>query len=73
MIGPIIDELAGVYDGRVTIGKLDVDKNNDVVTRFSVRNIPTILFFKNGEVADKVVGAAHRSAFIEKIDALLVQ
>jgi thioredoxin 1 len=73
MISPIIDELAAMYDGRVTVGKLDVDKNDVVVTRFSVRNIPTILFFKNGEVTDKVVGAANRSTFIEKIDALLGQ
>ncbi|MDR1344158.1 MAG: thioredoxin [Tannerellaceae bacterium] len=71
MVGPIIDELAEKYDGRVTIGKLDVDNNEDVVAMFGVRNIPTILFFKNGEVVDKVVGAAQRPAFVEKIDALL--
>jgi thioredoxin 1 len=71
MIGPTIDELALQYEGRVTIGKLDVDKNNDVVTRFSVRNVPTIFFFKEGEVVDKIVGAAHRSTLVEKIEALL--
>jgi thioredoxin 1 len=71
MISPVIDELAKEYEGRVTIGKLNVDTNNDVVTRFSVRSVPTILFFKGGAVVDKVVGAAQRSTFIEKIDALL--
>jgi thioredoxin 1 len=71
MVAPVIDELAKEYEGRVTVGKLDVDTNNDVVTRFSVRNIPTILFFKEGEIVDKVVGAAQRSTLVEKIDALL--
>ncbi|MDR1357106.1 MAG: thioredoxin [Tannerellaceae bacterium] len=71
MIAPIIDELAEMYDDRVTIGKLDVDSNNDTVALFGVRNIPTILFFKGGEMVDKVVGAAQRSTFVEKIDALL--
>ena len=71
MISPIIDGLAKEYDGRVTIGKIDVDANNDLVTQFGVRNVPTILFFKDGEVVDKVVGAAQRSTFIEKINTLL--
>ncbi|MDR1555627.1 MAG: thioredoxin [Tannerellaceae bacterium] len=71
MVGPIIDALAEEYQGRVVIGKIDVDANNDVVTQFGVRNIPTILFFKNGEVVDKVVGAAQRSTFIAKINTLL--
>jgi thioredoxin 1 len=71
MVSPIIDDLAKAYEGRVAIGKLDVDSNSDTVNRFGVRNIPTILFFKDGEIVDKVVGAAQRSAFVEKIDALL--
>jgi thioredoxin 1 len=71
MVGPIIDGLAKEYAGRVTIGKIDVDANNDVVTQFGVRSVPTILFFKDGEVVDKVVGAAQRSTFIEKINTLL--
>ncbi|MDR1937148.1 MAG: thioredoxin [Tannerellaceae bacterium] len=71
MVGPIIDDLAKKYEGHVTIGKLDIDSNNDVVSLFNVRNIPTILFFKDGELVDKIVGAAHRTAFVEKIDALL--
>lgn len=58
MVGPIIDELATEYEGRVTIGKMDVDNNNDVVAQFGIRNIPTVLFFKDGKVVDKQVGAA---------------
>ncbi len=71
MIGPIIEELATEYDGKVTIGKLDVDNNDDVVSKFGIRNIPTILFIKNGEVVDKQVGAASKAVIAAKIDALL--
>ena len=67
MVGPIIDELATEYEGRVTIGKMDVDNNNDVVAQFGIRNIPTVLFFKDGKMVDKVVGAT----FVSKIEALL--
>lgn len=71
MVSPIIDELATEYEGKVTIGKMDVDNNNDVVAQFGIRNIPTVLFFKNGKLVDKQVGAAQKSAFVAKIDALL--
>ncbi|MDR1202985.1 MAG: thioredoxin [Tannerellaceae bacterium] len=71
MIGPIIEDLAEEYTGRVTIGKIDVDNNNDVVSKFGIRNIPTVLFFKDGKVVDKLVGAAQKSTFVDKIDALL--
>lgn len=71
MVGPIIDDLAKEYDGRITVGKMDVDNNNDVVAQFGVRNIPTVLFFKDGKVVDKQVGAAQKSAFIGKADELL--
>jgi len=71
MVSPIIDELATEYEGKVTIGKMDVDNNNDVVAQFGIRNIPTILFFKDGKLVDKQVGAAQKSAFVAKIDALL--
>ena len=57
MVAPIIEELAGEYDGRVVIGKCDVDQDSDLPGRFNVRNIPTILFIKNGEVVSKLVGA----------------
>ena len=71
MISPIIDELFKEYEGRVVIGKMDVDNNNDVVSEFGVRNIPTILFFKDGKLVDKQVGAAPKSTFISKVEALL--
>ena len=71
MVAPIIDELATEYEGRVTIGKMDVDENNDVVAQFGVRNIPTVLFFKDGQVVDKQVGAAPKATFVAQIDALL--
>ena len=71
MVGPIIDELATEYEGKVTIGKMDVDSNNDVVAQFGIRNIPTVLFFKDGKMVDKQVGAAQKSAYAAKIDALL--
>lgn len=70
-IAPIIEELAGEYEGRVIIGKCDVDENNDLTSRFGIRNVPTVLFFKNGEVVDKHVGAASKKDFAAKIDALL--
>ena len=70
-VGPTIDELAKEYEGRVIVGKIDVDANNDVVMQFGVRNVPTILFFKDGKVVDKVIGVTMRSIFIEKINALL--
>ena len=55
MVGPIIDELATEYEGKVIIGKCDVDENGDVAAEYGIRNIPTVLFFKNGELVDKQV------------------
>ena len=71
MVSPIIDELAQEYAGRVVIGKMDVDNNDEVVGQFGIRNIPTVLFLKNGEMVDKIVGATSKDKFVEKIEALL--
>lgn len=71
MIGPIIAELAKEYDGRIVVGKCDVEENDDIAMEFCIRNIPTILFFKNGEVVDKMVGAAAKAKIQEKFEALL--
>jgi len=71
MIGPIVESLAEEYSGRVNIGKMDIDNNLDVVNRFGIRNIPTILFFKNNELADKTVGALTKASLVEKIEKLL--
>lgn len=70
-IAPTIEELANEYDGKLVVGKCDVEENDDLAMEFGIRNIPTILFFKNGEVVDKHVGAATKSKLQEKFDALL--
>ena len=71
MIGPIIEELAAEYEGKVVIGKCDVDSNDDIVAQYRVRNIPTVVFIKGGAVVDKIVGAASKEALKAKVDALL--
>lgn len=71
MIGPIIEELADEYSGKVAIGKCDVDDNDAIATKYGVRNIPTILFIKDGEVVDKQVGAVSKDVLKGKIDQLL--
>ena len=69
-IAPAIEELAKEYEGRAVVGKVDVDAS-DIPERYGIRNIPTVLFFKNGEVVAKLVGAAPKSVFEEKLKALL--
>ncbi len=71
MIAPIVAELAKEYDGRVVVGKCDVEENEDLAMEFGIRNIPTILFFKGGEVVDKLVGAVSKAKLEEKFQALL--
>ena len=71
MVGPIIEELAKEYDGKIVVGKCDVEENDDLALEFGIRNIPTILFMKNGEVVDKLVGAVSKSKIEEKFQALL--
>ena len=71
MISPIIDELAGEYEGRAVIGKCDVDNNDDIVGKFMVRNIPTIVFIKGGQVVDKQVGACTKADLVKKLEKLL--
>ena len=70
-IAPIISELAEKYDGKIVVGKCDVEENDDIAIEFVVINIPTILIFKNGQVVDKMVGAASKAKFDEKFQALL--
>ena len=71
MVAPIIEELAAKYDGQIVVGKCDVEDNEDLAAEFGIRNIPTILFFKNGEVVDKLIGAQSKGKFEEKFEALL--
>ena len=71
IIAPIVEEMSQEYDGKALIGKVDVDSNPNVAIKYGIRNIPTVLFVKNGEVADKQVGAAPKQVFTSKLDALL--
>jgi len=69
VVGPVVEELAKDYDGKAVIGKLNVDENPEVTTKYGIRNIPTILFIKNGEVVDKQVGAVPKSVLEGKLKA----
>jgi len=71
MIGPIIEEMSAEYDGKAKMVKMDIDANPQTPVKFGVRNIPTVLFFKGGEVVDKQVGAVPKSVFVEKLEKLL--
>lgn len=71
MIGPIISKLAEKYDGQIVVGKCDVEDNDDLAAEFGIRNIPTVLFFKNGQVVDKVVGAQSEAKLDEKFQSIL--
>ena len=71
MIAPIIAELAKEFDGKVKVGKLDVDDNQNASIKYGVRSIPTVLFFNNGEVKDTIIGAVPKSVFVEKTKAVL--
>lgn len=70
-IAPIIDELADEYEGKVNVCKCDVDDCEELTGRFAIRNVPTVLFIKNGEVVNKQVGAAKKSDFASLIDQLI--
>ncbi|MEG1617288.1 MAG: thioredoxin [Bacteroidales bacterium] len=70
MVAPIVDELATEYEGKVLIGKYNVDEENDLSAEYGIRNIPTILFFKGGQLVDKQVGAAPKAAIQAKVDAI---
>lgn len=69
MIGPVVEELAGDYEGKAVIGKLDVDSNPEISAKFGIRSIPTLLVFKNGQVVDKQVGAVSKNILAQKLDA----
>ncbi len=71
MMLPIVDELAAEYDGRVNVGKLNVDENGDTCEQFGIMNIPTMLFFKNGELVNRHVGACRKPDLQKLFDTLL--
>ena len=71
MLGPIIEELSSDYDGKAVVGKVDVDSNQQFAAQFGVRNIPTVLIFKDGELVNRQVGVSQKSVYSDYIDALL--
>lgn len=71
MVGPIVEEIGQEFEGKARVFKLDVDTNNATAAKFGIRNIPTLLFFKNGEVVDKQVGAVPKTVLVNKLEALL--
>lgn len=71
MIGPLVEELSSEYDGKALIGKLNVDENPGVASKYGIRSIPTLLVFKGGEVVDKIVGAVPKSMLAQKLEAQL--
>jgi len=71
MIAPVIEELAKEYEGRAVIAKVNTDENQDIAMEFQIRSIPTVLFFKNGELVDGLIGAAPKNMYQEKLEKLL--
>ena len=71
MLGPVIEELATEYEGRVVVGKVDVDNNQEFAAKYGVRNIPTVLVFKDGEVVGRQVGVAPKKTYTDALDSLL--
>ena len=71
MLGPIVEEIATDFDGKAIVGKVDVDNNQQVSVDYGIRNIPTVLIFKNGQVVDKIVGVASKEVIAEKLSAHL--
>ena len=71
MVGPIIDEISNEYEGKAVVGKVDIDSNQQYAAQFGVRNIPTVLIFKNGELIDRKVGVSPKNSYTDAIDSLL--
>jgi len=71
MIAPIIEELAEDFEGKATIAKVNTDEEQDIAIKYGIRSIPTLLFFKDGEVVDQMIGAAGKQVIADKLDALL--
>jgi thioredoxin 1 len=72
MVGPVVEEIAKEYQGKAIVGKVNVDFNSGISTKFGIRNIPALLFFKNGEIVDKQIGIVPKSVLTNKLDKQLV-
>jgi thioredoxin 1 len=72
MVGPLVEEISREYDGQAIVGKLDVDLNPAIADKYGIRNIPALLYFKNGEIVDKQIGAVPKSVLIDKLVKQLV-
>ena len=70
-LAPVVEELAAEYDGKVIVGKCDIEENTDLTDRFGIMNVPTIVFIKDGKEVDRIVGAAAKNVFQEKLNALV--
>ena len=70
-LAPVVEEIANDYEGRAAVGKADVEECPAIAARFRIRNVPTVLFFKNGELVDKSVGGVQKKTLTDKLDALL--
>ncbi|MFH5833337.1 thioredoxin TrxA [Halalkalibaculum sp. DA3122] len=71
MVGPVVDEMAGEYEGKAKIGKVNVDENPEISTKYGIRSIPSLLIFKDGEVVDQIVGAVPKSQLKKQLEAQL--
>ncbi|QKF80890.1 thioredoxin [Halarcobacter ebronensis] len=71
MIAPVIEELAGEFEGKANVCKVNTDEQQDLAVKYGIRSIPTIIFMKDGEIVDQMVGAASKQAFVDKINSLL--
>ena len=71
MVGPIVEQIAQEYEGKLKVGKLNVDENNQTASQFGIMSIPSVLFFKGGELVDQIVGAVPKQQFVEKIDKIV--
>jgi len=71
MVGPVVEEISKEYDGKAVVGKVNVDNNPAIAAKYGIRNIPTLLFIKGGEVVDKQVGAVPKQALVDKLEAQL--
>lgn len=71
MVGPVVEELAGEFEGKAKVGKVDVDSNPEISTKYGIRSIPSLLIFKNGEVVDQIVGAVPKAKLKKQLEAQL--